>query len=167
MQQSLSFFKRPLVSFWMEFSNQLPLERVTADLPDFYDDEDIVDTGGKSMVSSVIEGRQIEVSILLRDVNDRSDTFSFLTVRNNVQNVGVINDSLNNYLGFKSVHDVVVDEDVLINESDGFAIVGGDGDDFVRSHFLADKSSKFESSFDYIDLAKNVSALNHEEEFYI
>jgi hypothetical protein len=100
-------------------------------------------------------------------VNDRSDTFSFLTVRNNVQNVGVINDSLNNYLGFKSVHDVVVDEDVLINESDGFAIVGGDGDDFVRSHFLADKSSKFESSFDYIDLAKNVSALNHEEEFYI
>ncbi len=55
---------------------------------------------------------------------------------------------------------------MLINESDGFATVVDGVDDFVRSHLLAGKSAKFESSFGHVDLAKNVSVLNHEEEFY-
>jgi hypothetical protein len=103
---------------------------------------------------------------LLGDVNDSSDNFSFRTVLNNFQTVGGHSDFLNDLLGFKAIHVVVVDVDVLINKFDGFAIVGDDVDDLVRSHLPAGKSAKFESSFGHADLAKNVPALNHKEEFY-
>ncbi len=99
-------------------------------------------------------------------MNESSDTFSFCSVRSNVQTVSGNNDSLNDLIGVKVIHNVVVDECVLINKSDGFAIVDDDLDDFVRSHLLAGKSAKFESSFGHVDLAKNESAVNHEEEFY-
>jgi hypothetical protein len=93
------------------------------------------------------------------DVNDSSDIFSFRTITNNVQTFDDHNDSLDDLFGVKAIHDVVFDLDVLINESDDFAIVGDDVDDFVRSHLLVGKSAKFENSLGNVTLLKTYMRL--------